>query len=90
MSINGSTNSDILTCHCPYLDCNVAIEVVEINCAIFRCGVYKNQTDPHYGKQIDPHLSKQDCDRIKKEDKIWGCGRPFKLVNGKLIQCDYI
>ena len=86
MSINGSPNSTILTC--PYPDCNIMIEVVEINCAIFRCGVYKNVTD--YGKQIDPHLSKQECDRIKKEDKIWGCGRPFKLVDGKLIECDYI
>ena len=88
MSINGSPNSTILTCHCPYPDCNIMIEVVEINCAIFRCGVYKNVTD--YGKQIDPHLSKQECDRIKKEDKIWGCGRPFKLVDGKLIECEYI
>jgi hypothetical protein len=87
MSICIATNDSntILTCHCPYSDCNIAIEVAEINCAIFRCGIYK-----HSGKQIDPHLSKEECDRIKKEDKIWGCGRPFKLVNGKLIECNYI
>lgn len=83
MSMNNST---VLTC--PYPDCNITIEVVEINCAIFRCGVYKNVTD--YGKQIDPHLPKQQCEQLKKEDKIWGCGRPFKLVDGKLIECDYL
>ena len=87
MSMN---DSKVLTCSCPYPECSITIEVVEINCAIFRCGVYKNKNGPEYGKQIDPHLPKQECDRIKKEDKIWGCGRPFKLVDGKLIVCDYI
>ena len=71
-------------CQCPYSDCNIAIEIVEINCAIFRCGIHKN------GQQIDPHLSKEECDKLKQNNKIWGCGRPFKLVNGILLQCDYI
>ena len=75
---------------CPYEDCNIPIEIIEINCAIFRCGVYKNQNDPQYGKQIDPHLPKDDCEQLKKENKIWGCGRPFQLVDGKLVPCDYI
>jgi hypothetical protein len=57
---------------CPYPDCNIGIEIVEINCAIFRCGVYK-----YNGAQIEPHLPKDDCDRLKTDDKIWGCGRPF-------------
>jgi hypothetical protein len=77
-----SDSNIILTC--PYPECNIMIEIFEINCAIFRCGVYKN------GKQIDPHLPKEQCDRLKKEDKIWGCGRPFKLVNSSLIECDYM
>ena len=53
-------------------------KIVEVNCAIFRCGIYK---------QIPPHLSKE-CDAIV--DKIYGCGKPFCLVNGKLEPCDYI
>jgi len=86
MSINIDTNDSntILICHCPYPDCNIGIEIIEINCAIFRCGIYKD------GKQIDPHLSKEQCDKLKIEDKIWGCGRPFKLVDGALIKCEYI
>ena len=69
---------------CPYSDCNIAIEIIEINCAIFRCGIYKN------GQQIEPHLPKEECDKLKRDNKIWGCGRPFKLVNGILVRCEYI
>ena len=67
--------------NCPH--CGICIEVEEINCAIFRCGIYK-----HNGKQIPPHLPKSECDTIK--DVIWGCGKPFKYENKKLIICDYI
>ncbi len=74
-----------MICFCPYPDCNISIEIVEINCAIFRCGICKEN-----GKQIEPHLPKEECDALKKEDKIWGCGRPFQLVERKLIPCEYI
>ena len=74
---------------CPYLDCNISIEIVEINCTIFRCGIYKKN-----GRQIDPHLPKDQCEQLKKEDKIWGCGRPFQLINTNgmynVIKCEYI
>ena len=66
---------------CPY--CKIGIEIIEVNCSIFRCGIYKDTF-----QQIPPHLPKKDCDELK--DKIYGCGRPFKLVNGKLEPCDYI
>jgi hypothetical protein len=94
-----------MICNCPYPDCNIPIEIIEINCAIFRCGIYKDYDN--YGKQINPHLSKEDCDILKQSDKIWGCGRPFKLIKKNdekqvelqlqtqdekyiLIPCDYI
>ena len=70
--------------YCPYPDCKIGIEIIEINCAIFRCGVYK-----HNSAQIEPHLSKEKCNLLKK-DKIWGCGRPFQYIDGKLVPCDYI
>jgi|UniRef100_A0A6C0CZQ1 hypothetical protein len=76
---------DPIILNCPYPDCTIAIEVIEINCAIFRCGICKDT-----GKQIEPHLQKEECDKLKHEDKIWGCGRPFKLVNGQLVCCEYI
>ena len=74
---------------CPYPDCNISIEIIEINCSIFRCGVHK-----HNGQQIDPHLPKEQCDKLKKENKIWGCGRPFQIVkindSYNSIKCEYI
>ena len=35
---------------CPH--CNITIEVLELNCQIFRCGIYKNTLE-----QINPHMS---------------------------------
>jgi len=68
---------------CPH--CDVLIEILEVNCAIFRCGILKDT-----GEQVDPHLPKQECDDLKKEDRIWGCCGPFKYEGGKAIVCDYI
>ena len=57
------------------------IEIIEINCAIFRCGIIKST-----GEQIPPHASEAE---IAKLD-VWGCGGPMRLVGGKLVVCDYI
>lgn len=73
--------------NCPH--CDICIDVIALNCRIFRCGVYKNNC-----KQIDPHLPKTECDRLSKENLIYGCSKPFivDLIDGKYISkiCDYI
>ena len=66
---------------CPH--CKVLIVVEEVNCAIFRCGIYKDT-----GLQVNPHLPQSECDALG--DTIWGCGKPFRLVDDKLIKCEYI
>ena len=49
---------------CPH--CQIPVEILEINCAIFRHAIYKDTF-----KQIDPHLSKERCDYlINNKDKI--------------------
>jgi len=69
---------------CPH--CEQKIEVIELNCRIFRCGILKADY-----KQIDPHLSKTECDELKKHDKIYGCGGPFRVdESGNAVVCDYI
>jgi hypothetical protein len=73
---------------CPH--CQQLIEIVAINCAIFRCGVYKDT-----GQQLPPHLHKEECDRVAAEERIYGCGRPFRVVamgEGLHVAevCDYI
>ena len=66
---------------CPH--CGIRIEIVEINCGIFRCGILKDT-----GQQIDPHLSKVECEALA--GSIWGCSRPFKYEDGSVSVCEYI
>ena len=72
---------------CPHCICQV--EILEINCAIFRHGVIKSS-----GQQMNPHLPKSDCDKLAEIDAIYGCGKPFRIIkNNDGIQaeiCDYI
>jgi hypothetical protein len=72
---------------CPHCNENIIIE--QINCAIFRHGIYK-----HNLQQIDPHLNKERCDELIKNNKIFGCGKPFliKKINNiwESEICDYI
>ena len=57
---------------CPH--CSQLIEIVELNCCIFRCGIYQ-----HNGEQIPPHLPKIECDRLVENRSIYGCGKPFRI-----------
>ena len=72
---------------CPH--CKDFIIIKKINCGIFRHGILKNNT-----KQIDPHAPKEMCDYYIKNKLIYGCGKPFKIINnnGTLETeiCDYI
>jgi hypothetical protein len=72
---------------CPH--CNQLIIIEKINCAIFRHGILKEN-----GNQINPHSSKDLCEYYIRENLIYGCGKPFRiiLVNNKLKTeiCDYI
>ena len=80
-----SDNNHLL--ECPH--CGIMIEVVQVNCAIFRCGIFKDTLE-----QIPPHLEKKECDRLFQEKKIYGCGKPFKVTknNDTLVAdiCDYL
>ena len=69
---------------CPH--CGGCVEILEINCRIFRHGVYK-----HSGKQIHPHLNRAECEQLVRKDKIFGCGKPFRLCadNQSTTVCSY-
>jgi hypothetical protein len=72
---------------CPH--CNEFIIIEELNCKIFRHGVLIID-----GTQIDPHCSKEMCDYYISSKLIYGCSKPFQVieVNGILdtVVCDYI
>jgi hypothetical protein len=73
---------------CPHCEC--IVEILEINCAIFRHGIYKKDN-----KQIHPHAPKEECDILFSTNKIYGCGKPFRILQNNKNEyiaeiCDYI
>jgi hypothetical protein len=70
---------------CPH--CGILVEILELNCRIFRCGIYKQTY-----LQINPHMSKDECEALVLNDSIYGCGKPFRIPDGEVIAvvCDYI
>ena len=67
-------DDDYIVVECPYCFMKILILKKDFNCKIFRHGVYKKNS-----KQIDPHMKKKDCVKLVKENKIYGCGKPYKL-----------
>jgi len=67
-----STSKNITIIECPH--CQQSIEILELNCRIFRCGIYKR----NFG-QIDPHMPKIFCEELVANNAIYGCGKPFKI-----------
>ena len=57
---------------CP--SCNRPIEVLAVKCGIFRCGVYKKSQ-----RQLGSHAKEEYVKRMLEQDKIYGCGNPFKV-----------
>ena len=80
---------DVLILKCPYCNNYIYIEKKDLNCHIFRHGIYKYNL-----QQIDPHMGQDDCDYFSNNKLIYGCGKPFKIVKEveKYIveKCDYI
>lgn len=67
---------------CP--NCSRFIEVLELNCRIFRCGVFMDTY-----QQLHPHSSKEECEQAVKDGLIFGCGKPFEVIDGIALRCDY-
>ncbi len=74
---------------CPHCQLEMLILSTEINCGIFRHGVYK-----HNFTQINPHMPKDECDRLFGNNMIYGCGKPFRILHNNSSFtteiCEYI
>lgn len=73
---------------CPH--CKESILIEKLNCRIFRHGILISN-----GQQINPHETKENCDTLFINNMIYGCGKPFKIINdesGALVAviCEYI
>jgi len=73
-------------CHCNNI---FIVNTKEFNCKIIRHAIYKKNL-----KQINPHSSKAICDRLIKNNEIYGCGKPLKIIKNKnnwtVEPCEYI
>ena len=85
------SNSDEIHVKCPHCNDDIFILIYEINCNVFRHGIYKDNL-----QQMDPHAKKSVCEKLKRDDLIFGCGKPFSLDHDKkenkffAVKCDYI
>lgn len=70
---------------CPHCKGYIHVAHNEINCQIFRHGVYKANWDP-----IPPHTNKMECDKLFNDGLIYGCSRPFRFDGQNVNKCDYI
>ena len=81
--------NEYIIIQCPHCKSYIEVFKKDFNCKIFRHGVFKINL-----KQMDPHLKKEFCDKLKSDDLIYGCGKPFELIiteNGYETKiCDYI
>ncbi len=72
---------------CPHCKGNILVMKNELNCKIFRHGIYKD------GTQLPPHSSKEVCDKFIEEGH-YGCGKPFRIIEEQTIlkieSCEYI
>ena len=84
-------DNNFLIFQCPSCLLYIEVNEYELNCRIFRHGVIRDNKLT----QIDPHSSKITCEQLVKNDKIYGCGKPFCIKNEKdgslyVDICDYI
>ena len=73
---------------CPHCDGTVTVCENQVNCTIFRHGVYKS--GKRKKQPVSPHTPKAECDRLACEGLIHGCGKPFKFDGKKVTICGYI
>jgi hypothetical protein len=41
------------------------------------------------GDQVPPHATKEECEAYLIQG-IYGCSKPFQIIEGKVMVCDYI
>lgn len=91
-----SFNGEFYTFSCPHCKGCIEVHRNEVNCHIFRHGYTYHLENGTIvlDSQINPHASKEECDRLISENKIIGCGKPFRLTrkedNYMVEICEYI
>jgi len=79
------SSQDTYYLNCPNCSALCQINRTDIKCGIFRHGIYKTNS-----KFINPHAKKEECDKLLKDNLIYGCGKPFRFDGSNVEKCDYI
>lgn len=84
-----SVDGDVYRVRCPGCGGVVEVKKGQVNCAIFRHGVFKD------GSQVPPHSTEAQIKMFRAVNIMEGCGAPFKLIDdgkeGKIaITCGYV
>lgn len=66
--------NDIYTFACPHCELLVQVQRNEINCRIFRHGVFISNQIP-----IPPHATQAQCHAFAVSPDVVGCCRPFSF-----------
>ena len=80
----------VFTFQCPHCAEYIEVDESQINCAIFRHAVLKENM-----QQINPHAPELECADLVSSNKVYGCAGPFRIIkkeNGTYVaeKCDYI
>lgn len=70
---------------CPSCNDLVYIDRSDINCGIFRHAVMKTTMEP-----IDPHASFETCELLVYKGLVYGCAKPFRIIDDVAYRCEYI
>lgn len=74
---------DFYNVECPHCNIAILIKKSELNCKIFFCGI-----DKITFQQYNPHTRKEEGEKLKNDDKIYGCGKQFTFNGEKIEKCE--
>ena len=73
---NSSDDEEMTDVICPHCGGEIQVKSKYLNCRIFRHGCRKDNR-----KQLPPHASQQESEELM--DPIYGCGKPFQIIEDK-------
>jgi len=85
--LNLNLEQKYLIVNCPHCLDPIYILKKDLKCKIFRHAVYKKNPK----KQINPHATQEECEKLIKNNKVFGCAKPFRINDNFQAEiCDFI
>jgi hypothetical protein len=84
-SVTIDTDSNCYIFNCPHCNDTITVNCNELNCQIFRHGVFIATLEP-----INPHTSRDECDTLFNSGTVYGCCKPFRFDGVNVTVCEYI